>query len=164
MRSVDIDIPYGLIAFVMLALNGVVYLTSILFEVAPPLGEFLHTRLEVVLGGFLIGILVGKWMEGGRWRANAKEDYIRLFSRGRVYKVSYDSLVGSTHYKDLKKKIAEGDYPEWWPGDSEHDTNRKLRTHHWPANDIDWEKEIRDNLRDTRKEASDGSKENQKKS
>lgn len=139
MRSIDIDVPFGLIIFVMLFLNGIVYLASMLFGVAPPLGEFFDSRLEVVLGGVLIGLLAGKWTEGSRWRSNAKQDHIRLFSRGRLYKVEYgDSLhhdIGKgTTYKEVKRQIKKGDWPEFLG--KKPDTTMKLRATHWPAKEV----------------------------
>lgn len=105
MKGIDIDAPFGLIVFVMLVLNGIAYLVSMLFGVALPLGDFFHSRLEVVLAGFLIGMLVGKWMEGGRWRANAEYHYKLLFSRGRLYKVKYDKVDGDRkEVKRVKRK------------------------------------------------------------
>ncbi len=35
-----------------------------------------------------LGVFVGRWAEGAKWRANAKT-YIRHESCGRIYKVEY---------------------------------------------------------------------------
>lgn len=136
MKGIDIDVPYGLLVFVVLFLNAMAYLTSMLFGVAPPLGEFFDTRLEVVLGGFLVGLLVGKWTEGSRWRSNAKYHYRLLFSRGRLYKVRYDRLVKDTTYKEIKKKVVKGDWPEFLGKEPDPDTTMKLRATHWPAKEV----------------------------
>ena len=51
----------------------------------------------LVFVSFFLGFGIGKWIEGARWRRNAKE-LVRIYSRKRLYKVEY----GETHVRSFE--------------------------------------------------------------
>lgn len=112
LKGTDIHIPFGLIIFVMLFLNFLVLLASWAFNVRPPgLGKFDAWYAFLLLAGFMGGMGIGKLAEGYRWRRNAN-DPMRLFSRGRLYKVKIDDF--GLPYKEVKKRIVNGgEWPDW---------------------------------------------------